>query len=66
MIFFNFSKAILISIFATADNIQIGDYRFPNWTQWVGQGMTISIFLGVFSWVVYALIDARFFNKRVN
>jgi SNF family Na+-dependent transporter len=60
---------ILLIIFCLSwsktTNQKLGDYLFPDWTFAVGQIMTSSICLGIVLWPIYAIIDAKYFKKRV-
>lgn len=56
---------VIIVVTFTQIKVQtLGDYEFPLWTLALGQMMTASVLLGIICWPIYAVIDAKFWNKR--
>ena len=57
---------VVVVTFTQISQQTLGDYTFPYWTLVVGQMMTASLLLGIFLWPIYAIIDAKYFKKRVR
>ena len=48
------------------EKITIGDYTFPDWTLVTGKLITSSALVGIIVWIIYAILDALFIDKKVN
>lgn len=56
--------ALTIFSWIDASRIESGGYLFPVWTEVIGNMLSASSLLGIFGWMIYAFVNARYFTKK--